>query len=242
MKDLKILGIETSSKIASCGIYDTETNKMLGELTDDSDRVQSQKIFSLCKRLLEDLNMTLHDVDSIAVSKGPGSYTGIRIGLAAVKAIAFAQNKKCYGVSELYALAINDCDNLENNNLDNNILFCGIITARQDLVYCGVYKNPKNKNFETVFEEKICSKKDLNSFLENLKEFDGKIILNGNGAKDFYSEYKNDKYILAEESAFNVTAKAVCESTLYLDEISPEELNALYLQLTEAERNLVSKK
>ena len=75
-----ILGIETSGKTASCAVYDSEKKSVRGEFTVKTEKMQSQIILPMCEKLLEETELELSDIDSFAVSKGPGSYTGIRIG------------------------------------------------------------------------------------------------------------------------------------------------------------------
>ena len=88
MNALRILGLDTSGKTASAAILDTESGILLGEHTIYTSRTHSQVILPLCKNLLEECRMTPADVDCYAVAVGPGSYTGLRIGIAAVQGMA----------------------------------------------------------------------------------------------------------------------------------------------------------
>ena len=84
---MKILGIETSSKTASVAVADE--NGILGELSYSAKKTHSQVILPLALELLEKLELTIKDMDCVAVSDGPGSYTGLRIGIAAAKGLTF---------------------------------------------------------------------------------------------------------------------------------------------------------
>ena len=117
-----ILGIDTSGKTAACALY--EDGIMLGQSCVYTVKTQSQVILPLIKKLMSDCNRELSQLSLIAVSKGPGSYTGIRIGIAAVKAMAFSLDIPCCGVSTLEGLAY-------TSGYEGTV--CPIIKARKDL-------------------------------------------------------------------------------------------------------------
>jgi tRNA threonylcarbamoyladenosine biosynthesis protein TsaB len=224
--DLKVLGIETSDKIASCCVYDTTIDEILGEFTIQTEKTHSQIILPLCSDLLSQMNLSLKDIEAIAVSKGPGSYTGIRIGISVAKAIAFALDIKCYGVSALYALAV---------RVKEKGYICSVIRARQDLVYSAVYQKADDGSYKEVMPEQLIEKASLNEYLSSL---DDKIIITGNEAENFVSEYSDDKYILTEKNLGKQSSVSLCFAVDSLEPVMPDNLNASYLQLTEAERNL----
>ena len=88
MKDLTVLGIDTSGKTASCAIL--RDGVLLGETTLYTKLTHSQVTLPLVQKLIDDCGLTLDDIDLVAVSDGPGSYTGLRIGISAVKGICFS--------------------------------------------------------------------------------------------------------------------------------------------------------
>mgnify|MGYP004719237913 FL=1 len=223
-----ILGIETSGKTASCAVYDSEKKSVRGEFTVKTEKMQSQIILPMCEKLLEETELELADIDSFAVSKGPGSYTGIRIGISAVKAITYSLNKKCCGVSELFALAV-------RTNVENGIV-CSIIKARQNLVYCAVYKNLLGK-CEEIFSECITESENLDGFLRSLNE---DIILTGPDSAEFADKYKNEKYKPADVLCREQNAVSLCRAAEIIGFYDADKLDASYLQLTEAERHLIN--
>ena len=87
---MRILGIDTSGKVAAAALYDSEAGCLLAQQSVYTKRPHSQVILPLAERLLADTGLQWQDVDGFAVAKGPGSYTGLRIGIAAVKAMAYA--------------------------------------------------------------------------------------------------------------------------------------------------------
>lgn len=89
VEDLLILGIDTSGKTASAALFDTETEVILAQASLYTQKTHSQVIMPMVKEIISQTGKKLSDVGAIAAANGPGSYTGLRIGVAAVKALAF---------------------------------------------------------------------------------------------------------------------------------------------------------
>ena len=225
-----ILGIDTSGKMASVSLMQDDI--LLAENSVYTTLTHSQIIMPMCKRLLESVGKTLQDVDRIAVSSGPGSYTGLRIGIAGTKAMCFALDIKCNGISTLESLAYNVSE--------FNGTICSIMKARLDLVYCATFKSDIKSIMRTT-EDTIISKSQLNDILNNHSD---NIILVGDGAEDFYNQYPYDKSNLLLSSAKNrlQLASSLCEVAKRLEPQSPQDLEAFYLQPTKAEKDLNNKK
>ena len=102
-----VLGVDTSGKTASLAVADKD--RILANTTVITELTHSQVLLPILRRLLIDANLTLADIDAVAVANGPGSYTGLRIGISAVKGLCFKDNKKCAGISTLKSLAMNVC-------------------------------------------------------------------------------------------------------------------------------------
>ena len=151
-----LLGIDTSGKTASAALFDTENEIFLAESSLYTQKTHSQVIMPLVKDLIEKTGKTVKDIEMIAVAKGPGSYTGLRIGIAGVKAMGFALNCKCCGVSTLEALAF--------NNIAYKGTICSVIKARGELVYACVFKS-NGYELERLMDEKIISCNELAEFL-----------------------------------------------------------------------------
>lgn len=228
-----ILGIDTSGKMASVSIM--EDDILLAENTVYTTLTHSQIIMPMCKKLLKSANKTLKDVDRIAVSCGPGSYTGLRIGIAGVKAMTFALDIGCNGVSTLESLAYNV------SHWHGNI--CAIMKARQDLVYCGLFHSYLGE-IKRHQEDFIINRKELWNLLNTDERFSSdSIILVGDGAKDFYDEFNDHehKLILSSIKDRFQSASSLCEVAKRLEPQSPYDLEAFYLQPTKAEKDLKSK-
>ncbi len=222
-----ILGIDTSGKTASVALSEDEF--IIGQNTVFTNLTHSQVIMPFCKRLIEDCGKTLSDVDIIAVSAGPGSYTGLRIGIAGVKAMTYALGIKCCGVSTLESLAY--------NLLGFEGIICPVMKARLDLVYNAVFRCDGNK-ISRLCNDRIISRKDLYNELEKNS---GKIIVTGDGAEDFCKEYENENISLAPPLLRYQIAGSLCISSLSKQTVSPEMLEASYLQPVKAEKDLKAK-
>ena len=100
-----ILAFETSAKAASVAL--TEDGKLLGEAYQNTGLTHSQTLMVMAEDLLKTCGMTPQQVEAVAVAAGPGSFTGVRIGVAAAKGFAWGGEIPCYGVSTLEAMALN---------------------------------------------------------------------------------------------------------------------------------------
>ena len=147
-----ILGIDTSGKTASAALFDADNEIFLAENTIYTQKTHSQVIMPMVKNILEQTGKSMQDIDVVAAADGPGSYTGLRIGVAAVKAMSFALDIKCCGVSTLKALAY--------NNIAFKGTICSVMKARAELVYACVYKSD-GYALKNISDEKIFSRDEL---------------------------------------------------------------------------------
>lgn len=219
-----ILGIDTSGKTASAAL--SEDDFIIGQNTVFTNLTHSQIILPLCKKLLEDCGKNFSDIGKIAVSAGPGSYTGLRIGVAGTKAMAFALGIECCGISTLEGLAY--------NLLGFDGIICPVMKARLDLVYNGLFKC-ENGRISRISDDRIISRADLNSELCNMGK---RVIVNGDAAKDFCKEYGYDT---APPLLLNQLAGSLCIASLEKESASPELLETSYLQPVKAEKDLQAK-
>ena len=164
-----ILGIETSTKICSVAVSDGE--KLLAIEEEGGEYSHSEKLTVFIQKVLGRAGLQLKDVDAVAVSKGPGSYTGLRIGVSVAKGLCYALDKPLIAVDTLQAMAKNVAA-LPNQS---KTLFSPMIDARRMEVYTALYDSKNNS--VTPITAKII---DENSFSEELTV--QKIIFFGDGA------------------------------------------------------------
>ncbi len=197
---MKVLAIDTSSMSATCAIIDDD--RLLVEYILNHKLTHSQKIMPIIKEALDSCSLKPEDIDVFAVAKGPGSFTGLRIGVATVNGLAQATNKKVVGVSTLDALAFNlpYCEGI----------IVPIMDARRERVFTGIYKWT-NGNLHIIKEQTALEVKEL---IEILRERPEKIILVGDGTlvyKEVLSEALGEKVIFAPRSANMARASSVAE-------------------------------
>ena len=163
---MKILAVETSSEI--CGVALIEDEILIKEEILEDKNTHSVKLMPLVDKLLKETNTNLDEIDLFAVDNGPGSFTGIRIGIATIKAFMDATNKKGIGVTSLECLAY---------NVSNDGIICSIIDAKNDNVYYGIFEKIGDiiKNEEKDFS-------NINALVEYLKKIKKEIIFIGSGA------------------------------------------------------------
>lgn len=182
---MTILGIDTSTAVKTVAILKND-NKIIEYFLDDV-KNHSESLLPIINQLLSDVKLSMEDIDMIAVGNGPGSYTGLRIGAATVKGLAYGRNIPIIKVSSLDALA---------KNIDfTDYYVCPILDARRNEVYTALYKgNEKLRNEE-------CIKLDeLLDILDNMIKSGEKVVFVGDAAEKFFdkiSEKLNDKVIKA---------------------------------------------
>lgn len=223
---MRILGIDTSGTVAAAAIYDSDADLLLGQQLVYTKRTHSQVILPLVQRLLDDTGLDISDIDRFAVAAGPGSYTGLRIGIAAVKAMAFALDAECCGISTLKALSF-------QAHLAGKSTVCAVMKARKGLVYAGIYGFNCNK-CTCLMEDGLMPEDEL---LTKLAEYES-IMLTGDGAVDFIEAYKPENAFLASASVRLQNGAGLCMCAANEKAVqTPDELHAEYLQLVKAEKD-----
>lgn len=234
---MKILAIDTSGPNCSVSIIDD--SKILAAFTINNGTTHSQNLVPMIEQVQKFANVDLSSIDAFACSIGPGSFTGLRIGIATIKGFAISLNKPTLSVPTLLALAYNI------SNFDG--LVCSIIDARNNNVYAGIYRNENDSL--TLVEDYISD--SIEVLIEHLKDYDDNIIFVGDGVsvyKDllyknlsndssnilFASEHLNCQYALSVARA----ALDMAKNNEYSDYNS---LSPLYLKKSQAERELDAK-
>lgn len=219
-----ILGIDTSGKTASVAICNEKN--VLSQTTILTKLTHSQVILPLVKKILKDSELSLSDIDGFAVANGPGSYTGLRIGISAVKAMCLALNKKCIGISTLKSLAYN-C-------LASKGTIVPLMKARPDIAYFGIYKS-NGKVITQVHGDGIAQVSEI----LDLIDFSEDIVLVGDYAEECYEKYFKDKESVRLSPIHErlQLASSLCQIAQLEELYSPEKLDASYLQITKAEKD-----
>lgn len=182
-----VLGIDSSAKSASCALY--QDGKLLGESFLNNGLTHSQTLLPMVENLLKVAGVEPKDIGLFAVNNGPGSFTGIRIGVALCKGMAFAHGTPCVGVSTLESLA--------HNLGPTEALICPVMDARCQQVYNALFQW-EDGTLRRLCPDRAISIKELE---EQLKEQQKNVILVGDGAELCYNNIskENDFVRMAPE-------------------------------------------
>ena len=227
---MNILAVDTSATSASVCV--AQENKIIGEFSINTSLTHSQTLVPMIEQVSEKTGISLDNIDAIAVNAGPGSFTGVRIGVAAVKGIAFSRNIPCVSVSTLESMAY--------NMLDSECIVCAVMDARCSQVYNALFK-VSNGEVERLIEDRALSLADLKL---DLQKFSEKIILVGDGSEITFNYLENSLQNVFLASVNNRIQKAssiacVAFEKIKNDEtISASELMPVYLRLPQAQREL----
>ncbi len=216
---MRILAVDSSAK--ACSVALTDDKKIIGSFFINTALTHSQTLVPMIDALLRNTAVSLDSVDVLAVSVGPGSFTGVRIGVAAVKGIAMPLNKKCAAVSTLEAMA--------HNYVGEDCIVCAAMDARRNQVYNALFR-VENGEISRICDDRALSVDDLGEYL---KFIDERIVLVGDDNKEILSNVE-----LAPEHIRFQNASGVAMVALNGDYISSEELMPTYLRLPQAEREL----
>lgn len=216
-----ILGIDSSAITAGCALCDGD--RLIAEQFLNTKHTHSQTLLPMVEAMLKSADITLSDVDAIAVTSGPGSFTGLRIGIASVKGMAMGADKPCIEISTLEAIAYNFI------GIDG--IVCCAMDARCSQVYNALFKS-ENGVITRITEDRAIKCADL---YEELKALGGKIILAGDGA-ELLHEATEHSFTLAPTALRFQRGLGVCLAAEGKETINAAALMPSYLRLPQAER------
>lgn len=230
---MRILAFESSAKAASVALM--ADGRLLAEAFQNTGLTHSRTLLSMAEDLLKTCELTVKDVDAVAVAKGPGSFTGLRIGVAAAKGFAWGRQIPVVGVSTLEGMA------------RNAGLFTGTIVAcmdaRRQQVYNALF-SAKDGAITRLTEDRAISLDDL---WQELSSLEGTILLLGDGAELCNKAYEGrGKEILLAPEHFRhqrATGIALLAGEQLLAGLTEDnfELAPNYLRLSQAERERAEK-
>ena len=222
-----ILALESSAKAVSAALL--RDREIVGEYFINTKQTHSETLMPMIESLLEIANETLKNVDVFAVSAGPGSFTGIRIGIATVKGMAFANKKPCCGISTLEAIAWGACA-MEGSYI------CAVMDARCEQVYHALF------HIENGKPVRMCADKPITvaALGEACVVYGDRLVLAGDGAAICYEKFKAFGARLCAENIRLQRAASVglaaAEAVEKGELVSGESLVPVYLRLSQAER------
>ena len=228
-----ILAFETSAKAAGVALHDGQ--KLLAESYQNSGLTHSQTLMSMAQDLLRNCQKSVSDVTHVAVAAGPGSFTGVRIGVAAAKGFAWGAELPVYGVSTLESMAL-------GLGIDEGVV-CPCMDARRSQVYNALFR-ARGGELERLTGDRAIALEDLKTELEAL---DGPIFLVGDGSNLCYNTLSAEvgNLILPAEHRMHQRGSGVALAALAAIErgdcADGASLTPNYLRLSQAERERLEK-
>ena len=237
---MKVLSIDTSSKIASIAII--EDGRVLDEMHVLSEEEHSQTLMPMIEKMFNDNNMDLDEIDLIGCSRGPGSFTGIRIGIATAKAFSDAKNIPLIGVDSLEALAYSVVIEKENNDCE----ILAMINAKNDNVYAATYL-VNNGKLNMVKNAEIMNLTETVNYIDFKKQ----VFIVGCEDEDsirklIQAEASSERAISGDDCSFEFVKDTIPTAASigiaayekYKNGVVDEIIVPLYLRKPQAERNL----
>ena len=220
-----ILALESSAKAASVALMEDES--LIAQYSQCSGLTHSRTLLPMVEDMLKNTEKKIADVDLIAVAHGPGSFTGIRIGVSTVKGLAWASDKKCVGVSTLEAMAW--------HGVSAGGLICPVMDARRSQVYNALFETDGDGRPVRLTEDRAVSLAEL---AWELKDYQCAPLLVGDGAKLTYDYLTNEGIAcrMAPANLLYQSAWGVGMAALGKDAGSTDDLLPVYLRLSQAER------
>ena len=224
---MKILSIDTASNLCTVAILENET--CLKEVIVNDARNHSEKIMPVIEQVLSDTQLSLKDMDLIVCDKGPGSFTGIRIGVGTVLAFRDSLHIECIGISSLEALVY---------NTNTNGIVCSLIDAKNDNVYFGLF-DFKDGQATQIGNLEF---KNINEILSILNTYDSPITFVGDGA-ELHKIFLQDNIknsIFCDKNNLSSISLGIAGYKTYKKGIQ-NSIMPLYLRKSQAERALEEK-
>ena len=221
---MKTLAFESSAKAASVALC--EDGRLISQVVQCSGLTHSRTLLPMAEDLLRNSETEMKQIDCFAVAQGPGSFTGIRIGIATVKGLAWAADKPCIGVSTLAAMAW--------NGVAAGGLICAVMDARRSEVYNALFRIEDGRPVRLCPDRAI----SLSALTEELRERGEAPFLVGDGtelASAFFREQHLEHRVPPEnlrwQNAWGVAMEAAGKELCTSQELLP-----VYLRLSQAER------
>ena len=231
---MKILSLDASANSASVCIYDATEDKIIGDFYINTKLTHSQTLVPMIDALLNSAKLSLSDIDFFAVNTGPGSFTGIRIGVSVIKGMAMALSKPCVSVSTLHSMAYNFIDS-------EDVVICACMDARRNQVYNALF-SVNNGVVSRICDDRAISVEDLFSELATI---DKTIVLVGDGAELCYRQKGDCDVTLSVASKRYQRASSVALAAVELinkdETLSAATLMPTYLRPSQAERERLNK-
>lgn len=219
-----IMAFESSAKAASVALV--RDGRLISQYSQCSGLTHSRTLLPMAEDMLKNSEIKLSDVDCFAVAQGPGSFTGIRIGVSTVKGLAWAADKPCIGVSTLEAMAW--------HGVSAGGYVCPVMDARRNQVYNALFKIEEGRPVRLSPDRPIA----LSELSEEVKKLEAPVLLIGDGAEISRAWFEKEGIActVAPENLLWQSAWGVAMAAQDKEPVSCDELLPVYLRLSQAER------
>lgn len=228
---MNILAFDTTGKSSAVALFSDDV--LMAEIVVDSFSSHSQTILPTIQKVLLDCDFSVSDLDYVACSVGPGSFTGIRIGVATAKGLALPTDLKIIPVPTLLALAY--------NVFDSNAIICPILDARRGQVYSNFFRFVDG--LPTTLGKEGCFLFD--DVFQRALDFGEDVIFVGDAVSLYRERILSDKLSVASEDCLLSSGKSVALAGSFILNDNPDIVNApvepVYLKMAQAERELIEK-
>lgn len=229
---MRILAFETSARAASVALLEDGT--LLGEYFQNSGQTHSRTAMEMARDLLKNCDLTAAELDAVACAAGPGSFTGVRIGLAAAKGFAWGRELPLVGVSTLEAMV--------TGAALTDGFYCAAMDARRSQVYTAIFRR-ENGRLVRLLDDSAISLEELGAQLQGL---DGPVYLVGDGAELCHRQLagQHPLLLLPEHLRMQRAAGVALVAWEHLragERPAPGSVNPNYLRLSQAERERLKK-
>jgi len=220
-----ILALDSTSPTASVAVTDNEI--LMGLYTVNTKNTHSETLLPMVESLLTSLSLNIDDIDLFACAEGPGSFTGVRIGAATIKGLAFAKNKPCVGVSTLHALALN----MAATGIAS--IICPVMNARRNQVYNAIFQSD-GATITRLTPDRAISLEDLQAELSACTNLP--IYFTGDGCQMSTDAITLSNLQPTPELQKYQNAYQVAVAALTLPQTTDTNLVPTYLRQSQAER------
>ncbi len=229
VEKIKILALESSAKSVSAAVC--EDGKIIAQSYQNSGLTHSRTLLPIIEDMLKNADLSYEDIGLVAVARGPGSFTGIRIGVSAAKGISWARDIPAVGVSTLEAMA------WQLSYSDGVI--CSVMDARRSEVYNALFEMRDGK------PERICEDRaiPLSELSKEIRESGKRYTLVGDGSEISYKYLAENgiSAFIAPENLRYQTAWGVAAAAAGKESGGADDLRPIYLRLSQAERERIAK-
>ncbi len=243
---MRILAVDTATK--SCSVAVTENETVIGEITKVSKQTHSKHLLEMVHTVIREAGLTLSDLDGFAVTRGPGSFTGLRIGISSIKGLALAVKKPVVGISTLLTLAqqarafARQVHHQEQQISRTSHLVCPLIDARKGQVYVSLYRRDADA-LTPEHEERVLAPH------EALQNIESSCVFVGSGAvlyRDIITDMLGDLASFAPDDGHIIQASTVARLGLKQFESGDDgevtDLVPYYIRKSDAELNFKKNK